>query len=248
MRSISVLPPMLLVLTFFVIHNQMGPTDAEVNLTGTWDLTGTLEGGTPFTCTMNLRHSESLSGDIDCTASGSPVSSATIFGSADLSTKMLVFTAQGLFGCGNLQGRASFSAGGNSMSSGAFECPPATIATWVANRRGAVPMPTTTGELPPTAPADGTPATPTDGTQATPTDGTQATPADGTQATPADETPATPTDGTPTFPAEPTSTRPSSQVGQGIAWWVWTAAGVGGTLIVAGLSLVVWRRGRRLRR
>ena len=240
MRSISVLPPMLLALTFFVFHFQMGPTDAEENLTGTWDLTGTLEGGTPFTCTMNLRHSESLSGDIDCTASGSPVSSATIFGSADLSTKTLVFTVQGLFGCGNLQGRASFSADGNSMSSGAFECPPATIATWVANRRGAVPMPTTTGELPPTAPADGTQATPTDGTQVTPADETPATPTDGTQVTPTDETP--------TFPGEPTSTRPSSQEGQGIAWWVWTAAGVGGTLIVAGLSLVVWRRGKRLRR
>lgn len=232
MRPISILPPMLLALTFFVFHFQMGPTGAEVNLTGTWDLTGTLEGGTPFTCTMNLRHFESLSGDIDCTVSGSPVSSATIFGSADLSTKTLVFTAQGLFGCGNLQGRASFSADGNSMSSGAFECPPATIATWVTNRRGAVPMPTTTGELPPTAPTDGTLVTPTDDTQATPTNGT----------------PATPTDGTPTFPAEPTSTRPSSQEGQGVAWWVWIAAGVGGTLIVAGLSLVVWRRGRRLRR
>ena len=140
-------------------------SQAEIDLTGTWDVAG-VSGTVQFNCVMELVHGpiptpatptpspaptpstqpvliDDLSGTIQCSGGGIPSSSADIRGSVDELTRHIEFTVEGLFGCGASFGSAGYSADGNSMS-GTFECTPQTIASWVATRRLASETPTPT--------------------------------------------------------------------------------------------------------
>ncbi len=133
-------------------------TYAQLDLTGRWNVAGGTNAGVQFTCVMNLVHDVNfvpsptptpasptplpptpvpyggVSGDIICTNSSGGTTSGTISGSFDQATRLLNFSAPGLFGCGSTQGRATVATDGNSMSNGTFVCDPVTIASWLASR------------------------------------------------------------------------------------------------------------------